>query len=238
MKKLLVIALFLCMVPSSAFAAIAFDTSKNCLNGISSSPGYCTITLGASDTAICVGNAGAVSGSASVTNVQVGTSSGTSSATSMGGVQIPSDRFIDMWCLSNPPTGTVTIQVTFTGTYDASNATSYSGVGAINAAATNTAGSGTTFGITTTPLLNNAWTVSQVGNAARVPSAGSGTTLRAADSNSSSMGDSGALITPAAAYTMNWASSASAAWGSIIVALEPTTAVAASPSVYSYAFWW
>ncbi len=218
---------------SPAYAAIALDTSfeLNSGNSVSVSPAYYSATIGASATAICVGNQGAVSASDSTTNVEIGTISGTSTATREGGAQAPSDRYEDAWCLLNPPTGAhVTIKITFTGTFASSYASSYSGVGSIDGASTATHASASSFALPVTTTVNNAWAWSVADNANAGPTAGTGTTLRQTNAGGGmSIGDSNGAIATAGSYTMNWSQGTSGTWAGTIVALEPPVAAAAAP---------
>lgn len=237
--KPVVILITVLLLPLSANAAVAFDTASMVINSAASSPAYGTITLGGSDTAICVGNAGAVSGTDSVTNVQIGTASGTSTATKMGGVQKPSDRHQDLWCLLNPPTGTVTVRVDFTGTYETAIAAGYSGVLAIDAAHTASGGSSSTFSDTTTPLRTGAWVFGVSGSSNADPTGGANTFGRA---NCSGCGmllsDNNLAISPAAATTLAWNVAVPGTWASTMVALEATAAPATASSVYYWSYWW
>lgn len=230
MRYLIALAIALFLVPSTTFAAIAFDTSKTGGSGVATSPLYYTMTLGGTDTAICVANQGGVSASDTTTNVQIGTIAGTSTATKEGGVQTPSDRFSDLWCLLNPPTGTVTVRVDFTGTFLTSLASAFSGVGAIDAAITKTTGAATTFSISNTTLQNNAWVLAEGDNANATPSAGAATTVRQG-ATGMALGDSNAAITPAGSATLNF-SSVSGTWSGVMVALEPPAAAVLDAANY------
>lgn len=229
MKYLLPFLLLFLFHP--AFAAINIDNSSNGVSGVATSPAYYTLVVSSSATAICVANQGAVSSTDSTTNVQIGLVTGTSTATKMGGVQNPTDRFIDLWCLTNPPVGTVTIGVTFTGTFLSSEAASYTGVGSIDAAVTNTSASASTFAITTTPTVDSAWILAAAGNSNRGPTAGAGTTVRQTQSNGLALGDNNAAITPPAATSLNFAVTLAGTWGGVIVALEPIVPVVVTPGV-------
>lgn len=207
-------------IAAPAFAA--FDNSTVCASGVSSSPAYCSFTVSSSAKVICVPTQGAVSGTDSTTNVQIGTASGTSTATKEGGAQTPSDRYSDMWCLMNPPTGTVTVRIDFTGTFLSAIAASYTNVGLIDAVVSGTGSSATSFSLTTTPTADQAWTVMSADNSNRTPAASTNTTFR--NSAGISIGDSGAAITAPASITMNWTASIAGTWSGVIVALEPPVA--------------
>lgn len=219
MKRLFFLLLFL--VPGFAHAAVAFDTSVVGASGVATSPAYYTITLAGTDTAICVGNQGAVSGTDATTNVQIGTAAGTSTATKLGGAQTPSDRYGDLWCLLTPPTGTVTVRVDFTGTFLSSVASAYSGVSTIDAAVITTTATSLTYGIATTPLQAGAWVLAEAINQNRVPTAGSGTTVRSSISTGIAIADNNLAISPPTSTTLNFIAALSGTWSGVIVALEP-----------------
>ena len=235
-RKLIVILMLFVgyLFPALASAAIAFDTSVIGVSGASSGPIYYTITLGPSDTAICIDNAGAVSATDSTTNVQIGTASGTSTAIREGGAQAPGDRYNDLWCLMNPSVGTVTVEVTFT-TFLLSLASAYSGVSLIDAANTTTSGSATSYSISATPTVNNAWTVSGVHNANNAPTAGTGTTFRQNPAGAGvAISDSnGAATSAGSPFTMNYSQSSGGSWAGTIIALEPTAAIPNGTAIFS-----
>lgn len=217
--------------PLSAFAAIAFDTSTIGANGIT--PGaqtYYTFTAAAGDTAVCVANEGAVSGTDSTTNVQIGTAAGTSTMTREGGVQTPSDRYIDMYCINGTFSGVQTIQVSASISLT-SLASAYSGTASIDAVVTGSSAAAASLTLTTTPTVVNAWVVSDARNAGRTTVAGTGTTVR--QNPGEAIGDGNAAINPIAATSMQWSPSGggSFTWGGVIVALEPVVVVVKIPSL-------
>lgn len=233
------------LIASPAYAAVALDTSfsLNGGNSVSVSPAYYSATIGATATAICVGNQQAVNAADQVNAVEIGTISGTTTITNEGNAQAPGDRHESAWCKLNPPTGAgVTVKVTFTGAYLASYASSYSGVGSIDAASTITSASAATFAIPVTSTLDNAWAWSVADNANAGPTAGSGTTVRQTNAGGGmSIGDSNGVIHPAGTYTMNWSQGSAGSWAGTIVALEPIAASTASPITPFLNFffgWW
>ena len=231
----------LLLLPSIASAAIAYDTGIF-IEGPASSPSYKAATLSASDNAMTCTTEGSVSGTDSTTGVYLGTSSGTSTFYKIGGLQTPSDRYVDLWGVRNMPTGNVTLEVTWSSYVDIYCA-AYSGVGSIDATSTNSSTLQTTFAISSTPATTGAWIVAGVRNSGRPVTAGTGTTVRTYGQVNTYdvIADSNAGETGGSSYTLNFNNSTASIvnWAGVSVALEPASAPAAVPTTFSQLFsWW
>ncbi len=139
----------------------------------------------------------------------------------MGGGQPSGDRYTDLWCLLNPKTGTITIEVSFTGNFLSSFASSFIGVGLIDGGASNTSGSATSFTLTSVTTQANAWVVEGVHNSAcSTITAGTGTTIRQNPAGQCfAISDSNSALS-AGSNTQNYTATAGT-WAGGIAALEP-----------------
>lgn len=119
---------------------------------------------------------------------------GSESLTKACQVQVPGDRWISLWYLLNPTTGTHTVALTTTAGAYAGESLSYTGVGSFDASVTATGSSVTSIGDTFT-VGTNAWIITAIKeNSGRSSgqtswtnatdrSDGGGNGLHAADSN-------------------------------------------------------
>jgi hypothetical protein len=142
-------------------------------------------------------------------------------------IQVPSDRFIYLFYLIAPATGTHDIVVTAgTGTYIAGVAASYTGAKqtGVPDASTNNSGFVLTgdFTCTLTTVANNSWTVFIAKNDANGPTASTGSTQRQMANGTGIYDSNGPLSVGSHSMSVQDASSAASNFAGIMVSVAPS----------------
>ena len=153
------------------------------------------------------------------------------SMTKIGSVQIPGDRWLHLFYLLNPDTGTHTISFSDNYGVNRTACASYFGVkqsGQPDAYAINTANGTTSFSCSLTTNADNAWLIGIGSSVNNIPSAGSNTIIRV-NTNATTISDSNSAQTPPGSHSLNWNIANSDNWAAIIASFAPAiTAVGKS----------
>jgi hypothetical protein len=203
MKKLCILLAALCLVPSSTFAAIAYDTSGNSVLG--ASPNTSTFTTGTiSNTIIwvCAHGDGTLGQTFSVIDDGVSMTETDENDQSAGGGNAVALFY-------GVPTTTVN-KITATASagqvgamYDSYTGAAQSNPVDVHNATTGASGQSSPFTSTLVTIVNNDWTIACVSAiSAASPVASTGTTQRQS-SGGNLLGDSNAAITPAGSTSMS-----------------------------------
>ena len=123
-----------------------------------------------------------------------------------------SNRYLYMFYLLNPPSGSNAFSITDGGNFNNGFAADYSGVkqsGQPDASGTNAATTTASISKAITTLANNCWLISAtfVAAGATTLSAGANTTIRTKNGESSAIGDSNAPQTPPGSFSQAYSSS-------------------------------
>lgn len=173
-------------------------------------------------------------GGTTVSDVVTGVTYNLVAMTKLGVILPPSGRYLTLWGLANPASGSNQVVATASSSILlAGMSASYTGADAFELSATNTAASPAT-GVTGTVTTQrpNAWTIATFSaDAGGTISAGSGTTSRVTNSSGMfALMDSNASLTPGS-NTLQ-VSGGAADWGVVIASLAPV--VQASVGAYSW----
>src|SRR5580765_6348999 len=147
-----------------------------------------------------------------------------SALTNLGKVQTPSDRYVYLWGLLNPSTGSHTVTVTNSDVADAviaGQSVSYTGVkqsGLPDQATTNTGSSQTTFSLGVLVLSTaNCWLVAAGKNTVGLASAGSNTTARQSTASGLGTFDSNGVVSTGTLKHLDATIGSAANWGGVTV---------------------
>lgn len=153
---------------------------------------------------------------------------GSVSMTLVGKIVTPAERFIYLYSLVNPASGSNSCVISASGTTDiASVAISYTGAKQTSNPdnqTTNTVPSATTLTTSLVTGNDNDWTVLWMKTNANPPTASTGSTVRQI-TGSAGLFDSNAAITPAASYSMSVNASPAEGMASIMASFAPASAV-------------
>ncbi len=146
----------------------------------------------------------------------------------------------EIWYLINPPLGTNTVEITYTGAishFAAACAISLLGVDQSDPvdAHAGATGSGITASATVTTLTDNAWVVDAVCHLGNVLTASAGQASRSEQENLGSSSDAAGAstkgpVSPAGLVTMSWDSDAAVGWAMSAVAFRSAVSVTLTPS--------
>ena len=209
--------------PKKAEAAIAFDAQSTVAATTGTSLTFAHTTTGTDR--MIFANYHSDTGSDLITGITYNSVSMTQVGSS---IRVPSDRYMGMYFLRNPASGSN--NVVLTGSSSAAiraSAISFTGVfqsGAIDSSNTGTNSSQTGISVSTTSVADNAWTMLFAkDNNGGVTYAGETMRLNA-DAGGHAVADSNAPITPAGSTSLSLTSGASANHGAIIVSFAPSVA--------------
>jgi len=209
------LAVFFLVVPSSAFAAIAFDAETQ-----GSAGGTGALTLSHTITGADPFLVGVVQ------TDDVSSFTATWNGTSMTQIESASDgagNEIYMFYLAAPSTGTHDLVYTKTGSGSARGfALSYTGVDQstpLDAHTFHSAGTGSTHTSTITVVGANTWLVGGVASDGGAPSAGTGTTQRGTNVGFSGVADSNGTV-GTGSQALEW--TGSQPWESVIISITPS----------------
>lgn len=146
--------------------------------------------------------------------------------TKVGERQVPGDRWVYLWMLPNPATGSNNVVITESGTAGIDAwAAYYTGAAQSGQpdASTTDAGTSVNNSLSVTTTADNCWAIAAFKYTAAVGSAGSGTVLRTTTANASQVYDSGAAKTPPGTLTLN-ITHASTAYAMVMASFAPFAA--------------
>ncbi len=246
MRRILAALIALMLLPSSAFAAIAFDASGTSGGFTLDNPATWTHTTGAGSNIAVVAITFEAANSAPFTGLTIG--GVTATEVQVGGVDQNgvsglggSGQYIQMWYVLNAPASTaLTISVANAGGTDsaAGVSTSYTGVaGGLDASRINGSASTNSFTSALTTIADNSWVVIGARAHGEPLTAGSGVTFRE-NTTSLTIGDSNAAVHPAGSFSQTITFGTDGI-GVIQASFSPTgaTAVVIQP-VFQMPFWW
>lgn len=198
----------------------AIAVNAGTLSDITSTWTSGTLVTAGSNVKVIASYTGAVAGTDNIT----ASTYNSVALTKIGGVQKPSDRFIDAWYIDTASVGSLTLAVTTTGsTVVFPLAASYSGCDTgIDSSNTSTASAASTLTTSTTVVAANCWLVGGMGNGNGTQTAGTGTTLRvdvSANTGSSLVDSNGTVSTGSQSLIVNRAGSN--LWGGVIASIKP-----------------
>ena len=132
-------------------------------------------------------------------------------------------RYVTVWYLVGPPTGTHTIAATSTADHAGGMAVSYLNAAAPEASSTTSQGTGSsTFSMSVTTLTPNAVAILAIKTFGGTPSAGANTTGRQIwAAGSTAIFDTGTAEPATGSYTLNAATTSSGSWNGIVLSIPP-----------------
>ncbi len=207
--------------------SISLDTTGSNSNGGTSPLSFSYSTSG-SDRNLFVAATGAISASNSITGITYNSIA----LTKIAEVRIPSDRWISLWHLVNPASGSNTLSVSSDTTdYIGAAVVSYDGVlqsgSIIDAITTNTGTSITSLTTSVTTIADNCWTILCAETPGGATAAGTGSNLLI--TLSPDLYDSNGPKTPAGSTSMQVTRSGSGSIATIMASFAPS-ATTTSPS--------
>ena len=177
----------------------------------------------------------ATAGGSGFTDDITGVTYNTVAMTLVNKVKIPGDRYIYLWYLIAPATGSNNVVVTTStsGGFVGASATSYTGAkqsGQPDANTTNTV-TGNSLTGTLTTIADNCWTVLAGEQNGATPTAGTGSTLRTTSQNPE-LFDSNGAITPAGSTSMTITGSSGNGMALVMASFAPAVSASAQPAIF------
>lgn len=213
------LALLLLAVPSSA--QIAFDSAATANTTGTTLNVSLTVGSGSDRRIVCGIRANDGTPNA-ITSANYGAATGTMVAERRGDTG-GDDRFVSMWQIANPATGTANVVISAgSSTFMLAVCAAYSGMGAAEANGGDDHGSMDTIDASVTTTTDNAWVVGVQGNNVGDPSAGTSTTERVSSASGAGLYDSGGVVTPPGSRTLTVTNHAAAKQVLIVAAFPPT----------------
>jgi hypothetical protein len=216
--------------------AIGFDHETNGPNGATTSPQTFSHTTSGSNRFLFVATTQAVEGADDISAMTYNSVT----MTKIAGIQCPSDRFIGLWGLVNPASGSNTVSITFSGNFMTAYAVSYTGAkqsAQPDSSNSTTTGASTSFTMSTTVVAANCWTMCYANNTNRNSTVGASTTNRApstANTDAATFGDSNTTV-GTGSQSLNFTAAAGAgAWGGIMASLAPFVAVTVNSNFLAF----
>ena len=130
------------------------------------------------------------------------------------------ERWISLFYLLDPPTGSNNVVVSATGSNTWAQAAYYTGVGGFVESATNISGGASTYNATLTTTVSGSWVIGYGGNTSGTNIPGVGTTVRGNIGVNNIM-DANGPIDPAGITTLQLKYGSTTGWGSIIASFRP-----------------
>ena len=196
--------------------AIAFDAFSNGVNFTESSPLTWSHTCTGSDLLLIVGTIGG-----DAADTVSGVTYNSVAMTKIAVKLVPENRYLTLWYLLDPDTGSNTVSVTSSPAGAAGRSTSYTGVSAIDLNTTNDVGGDTTLTTTLNPVVTNGWTILTAKATVATLAAGTGSTVRTVVTEQFALFDSNAAVSGSVSMTVTFGSGNA---GTVMASFSPTAA--------------